>query len=618
MILSALVDYYNRCRRLYPDEVAPLGFESKELEFVIHITQDGTPTGEILSNVKCIVARPPSNKTGIKAPTNLLYDSAKYMLNVDDKSIKNDEYTVHCQMVINMLVELVKLYPNRKDFSALLRFYKDKKYQNKELTKQLTKKILNSKSISFIVKGYDEPVCTYSKETDDYLHKKASKEVEGLCLVTGDRTNICKTFGSTPFGIADNGKLVSFDKNKSYESYGKQQGANAPISIYAEYAYMAALKRLVNSEDNQLDIKAKKNKNGKLIYMTDRKLLFWSSVQTKEDIEKIEKPVRRFMGIKKRKEEINPDDIREVKDFFEKVRRSGINNPYRQEKYYFLELVPTSKGREAISYWSECSLDDFAKIVQAHYEAMNLETNREIRYDAGSMVKAVFAYKKDEDKIEYNSIPNLIDAVFRSVLRGDKYPEILYKMALNRIMSEQTCPDKKADAKGYYFFEDRDAERAAICKAYLIRNLNYNYDKMINEEIKDKGYLCGRLFAVLEYTQQKANYNKTKEWKSDLRSKYMNAAMTAPATVFPAILTNSNYYLDMLAGSTIDYIEDIKKQIFSRFEAISTFPTVLTTAEQGSFFFGYYQQKQELNGSKKDITNSQEEANDNTCNDSEV
>lgn len=614
MILSALVDYYNKCRKLYPDEVAPLGFESKELEFVICIDQDGTPTGEILSNVKCLVARPPSNKTGTKAPTNLLYDSAKYMLNVDEKSIKKDGYTVHCQMVIDMLAELVKLYPSRKDFSALLGFYTGKKYLNKKLTTRLTKKLLESKSISFIVMGYDKPVCTFSWETGDYLHQKTSEKVEGLCLVTGERTNICKTFGSVPFGIADNGKPVSFDENKSYESYGKQQGDNAPISIYAEYAYNAALKRLVNSEGNQLDIKAKKNKNGKLIYMTDRKLLFWSSAKTKEYIEKMEKPLRRFMGIKKRNEEINPDDIREVKDFFENVRRLGLNNPYRQEKYYFLELVPTSKGREAISFWDECSLDDFAKIVQAHYEAMDLETNSRIRYDARSMVNAVSAYKKNGDKNEYDSIPNLIDAVFRSILRGDKYPDMLYKMALNQIMAEQSCPNITTDKKGFNLFESRDAERAAICKAYLNRNFNYKYNKMIDKEISDKGYLCGRLFAVLEYTQQTANYKNDKGWKSDLRSKYMNAAMTAPSTVFPAILANSNYYLDMLNSSTINDIEEIKKQIFSNFENDSSFPTVLTTVEQGSFFFGYYQQKQDLDNRKKDSANNQEEANSNVDN----
>ena len=322
------------------------------------------------------------------------------------------------------------------------------------------------------------------------------------------------------------------------------------------------------------------------------------------------------MGIKKKNEEINPDDIREVKDFFENIRHSGISNPYRKNKYYFLELVPTSKGREAISYWNECSLDAFAQIVQAHYVAMDMEldTNIRVRFDARSMVQAVSAYKrsKDGEKIEYDVIPNLIDAVFRSILRGGKYPEILFRMALNRIMAEQTRPSNKTDKEGYNRFEFRDAERAAICKAYLIRNLNYNYDKMINEDIKDKGYLCGRLFAVLEYTQQKANYTKSKEWKSDLRSKFMNAAMTAPVTVFPAILANSNYYLDMLPSSTINFIEDIKKQIFSHFESCSSFPTVLTTVEQGSFFFGYYQQKQVLN--KNGSTNNQNGANNDTSN----
>lgn len=33
---------------------------------------------------------------------------------------------------------------------------------------------------------------------------------------------------------------------------------------------------------------------------------------------------------------------------------------------------------------------------------------------------------------------------------------------------------------------------------------------MINEQISNKGYLCGRLFAVLEYTQQKANWEEMK------------------------------------------------------------------------------------------------------------
>lgn len=75
----------------------------------------------------------------------------------------------------------------------------------------------------------------------------------------------------------------------------------------------------------------------------------------------------------------------------------------------------------------------------------------------------------------------------------------------------------------------------------------------------------------------------------------MNAAMTSPAMVFPSILANSNYYLEKLNGNTVGYIENLKQQIFSNFEGDMIFPPVLTVTEQGCFFFGYYQQQQELN-----------------------
>lgn len=113
---------------------------------------------------------------------------------------------------------------------------------------------------------------------------------------------------------------------------------------------------------------------------------------------------------------------------------------------------------------------------------------------------------------------------------------------------------------------------------------------MLNTEINDRGYLCGRLFAVLERTQEVANHETSNEWKSDLRSKYMNAAMSTPATVFPAILANSNYYLDKI--SSIGWIEELKQEIIGKFEFAYCFPSTLSMVEQGSFFIGYYQQRQ--------------------------
>ena len=571
---------------LYPDEAPALGFEKRTLDYVLTINQDGIFTGEILEDTHCIVACPPSNKTGKKAPANILYDKAQYMLNFDPDV--QDEPCEFCKMIIVMVNELVDLYPQRADFKALQKFCDLREYKQ-VANNELYKKLKNGKAISFRVIGEEKPVCAFSDELDDYLHRLAKNKKIARCLVSGRKDNICLTFGIVPLGKATKGKIVSFNEERGYDSQGKSKGENAPISIYEEYAYTAALKRLINSEDNSLKIFVK---DPKTIIDIDRILVYWSSAQNKDDIEAIENPQNVFAHLDK----YDPDDVVNVKNFFADVKKGGIDGKHGREKYFFLELVPTSKGRIAISFWNKCSIIDFADIVMRHFDAMNLITynNITIRYDALSMVNAASPYKKSNGRTEYNRIPNMIDSVFRSIFSGTLYPEVLLKASINRIMAEQNRPDTESDE--YWDFERRDAERAAICKAFLYRNYNQtNIKNMLNEEIKDKGYLCGRLFAVLERTQELANHETDNVWKSDLRSKYMNAAMTTPAIVFPAILANSNYYLDKL--SNIKYIEELKQSIIDglainkKSNSIEFFPKTLSVVEQGNFFVGYYQQR---------------------------
>lgn len=603
MILRHLCDYYKKCMELYPDKTPALGFEKRTLDYVLVINQDGTLTDTFKTDEECVVSRPASNKTS-GAVADILWGDEKYMLNIVDNSIL-DEPGKHCNEIIKLLAELVESYPNRKDFVALQLFYNKKEYK-KIANHESYAKLKSCKAISFLVIGEDKPVCAYSPELDNYLHRLAKNKPEAQCLVSGRKDNICLTFGIVPLGKATKGKIVSFNGGRGYDSQGKSKGNNAPISIYEEYAYIAALKRLINSDENSFKVFVKDPKSNKLLL--DRILLYWSSANNKEDIDAIEKHQNMFAHLDK----YDPDDVVNVKNFFADVKKGGIDGKYGGEKYYFLELVPTSEARIAISFWNKCSIIDFADIVMRHFDAMNLKTynNITIRYDALSMVNAASPYKKSNGRTEYNRIPNMIDSVFRSIFSGTLYPEILLKASINRIMAEQNRPDTKSDE--YWDFERRDAERAAICKAFLYRNYNQtNIKNMLNEKIQDKGYLCGRLFAVLEFTQELANHEAYNVWKSDLRSKYMNAAMTTPAIVFPAILANSNYYLDKL--SNIKYIEKLKQEIINKFRndetavTLESFPKTLSVIEQGNFFVGYYQQRTVLLNKKSNETEKEAE-----------
>ena len=109
---------------------------------------------------------------------------------------------------------------------------------------------------------------------------------------------------------------------------------------------------------------------------------------------------------------------------------------------------------------------------------------------------------------------------------------------------------------------------------------------MLDKENTNQGYLCGRLFAVIDKLQNDANHIHS------IRERYMNAASSTPATVFATILNLSAIHANNLnnEGSRIFY-DKLKQEIISKINA-DGFPVHLDLQDQGRFFVGYYQQMQ--------------------------
>uniref|UniRef100_UPI00266D368C type I-C CRISPR-associated protein Cas8c/Csd1 n=1 Tax=uncultured Prevotella sp. TaxID=159272 RepID=UPI00266D368C len=85
----------------------------------------------------------------------------------------------------------------------------------------------------------------------------------------------------------------------------------------------------------------------------------------------------------------------------------------------------------------------------------------------------------------------------------------------------------------------------------------------------NQGYLCGRLFAVLDKIQEDAN------GINSIRERYMNAASATPASVFATILNLSSHHMEKLTndGKRI-FFEKIKQEIIDKIPA-SGFPAHL-------------------------------------------
>ena len=383
-----------------------------------------------------------------------------------------------------------------------------------------------------------------------------------LCLVTGEYGVPVDTTTATMIpGSQATAKLVAFQVNSGYDSYGKSKCGNAPISENAEFAYTTALNSLLQ--------KGSRNK----FSLGSRTFVFWASNNNEASLE-AEDSLFDLLGFS---EEVNDDpnaNIMKVRKVFESIY-SGVLKTGLDDKFYILGLAPNS-ARIAVVYWSENTLKDFAEKILDHFCDMEIhDTRKEKKPYMGvrEVISSVTLGGKMSD-----ATPNLPEAVVKSIFQGLPYPATLYSACIRRIRAEQKLT----------------ITRAAIIKAYLNRQNNNSkkIDIMLDKGNTNQGYLCGRLFAVLDKIQEDANNI------SSIRERYMNAASATPSSVFATILNLSVHHSEKLDDSRRIYFEKLKQEIIEKLPA-NGFPAHLDLQDQGRFFVGYYHQRQDFFTSKK-------------------
>ena len=561
MILRALYDFYQRCSNL-----PAFGMELKQIGFLIVISKEGRFLRFEDRRIDKNTAQQFLVKKSVgrsSAPVaNYLYDNSQYVFGYSDKG-DMDSMRKYYDTFKAKVQDIYDAAPENEDMKAIQAFYQQEplciveEMQKDPLWDDITKN-LNRKysTFSFLIEGQTDIVA--SKKSITNLLEEEECAGTNVCLVTGNlSTNVETTAATMIPGSQATAKLVSFQVNSGYDSYGKKKCNNAPISKEAEFAYTTALKHLLRADSH--------NK----FYIGTRTFLFWASSDS-EASKATESSLFAFLG----KSDDNPDrNILYVRDTFKSIYDGRLRSE-KDDKFFILGLAPNS-ARIAVVYWAEIPLRDFAATINKHFDDMEIiDTRKDAKPYAGlfSMLSTIAI--KGELK---NIAPNLPDAVVKSIFQGLPYPAALYQACIRRIRAEQTI----------YI------SRAAIIKAYLNR-LNDNNKKiniMLDKENQNQGYLCGRLFAVLDRIQEKANGIHS------IRDRYMNAASSTPAAVFATILNLSNHHSEKLDAGINIYFERIKQEIISKLDA-DGFPTHLDLQDQGRFFVGYYHQYQDFFTSK--------------------
>ena len=577
MILRALYDYYQRNQV----NLAPINMSYEEFHYAIIIDKDGCfiRIDELCNEDgtgKEILTLRPEERTSSPVP-HYLGDNGSYVLGLKNVKIKegfdyNKEFKENKknhESFVNYIDHLQSLAPENELLNAIQNFYKQDLCRLYEQLHGLPlwKRIVGNlnKNFTFQINGSLEVSAEYKPLFQMVLDEKDNKNKEQICLITGQKAKpVTNTYSTFVLGGKSNGKLVSFQTSSGYDSYGKKSCLNSPISEEAEFKYTTALLYLLRKGSHNKFTIGKDN--------STRTFLFWASSNS-EAAQASENSLFALFG---KSDDDDPNRrIELVKQTFMSIYNGKLASK-KDDKFYILGLAPNA-ARIAVVYWTEVPLCEFAHTISRHFDDMEIvDTRKDQRPYAGlhAILGAVTLGGKSGD-----ATPNLPDAVVKSIFQGLSYPASLYQSCIRRIRAEQSLT----------------ITRVAIIKAYLNRLNDYNtkIQIMLDKENANQGYLCGRLFAVLDRIQEKAYGIHS------IQERYMNSASSTPSSVFATILNLSSHHSEKLdTGAKISF-EKLKQEIIEKMPA-DGFPTHLDLQDQGRFFVGFYHQRQDFFTKKED------------------
>ena len=582
MILQALKEYYDRKAADPESQMAPPGFEWKEIPFVIVLKPDGAPVslnttyegeGKKRRAKRFLVPQAVKKTSGIAA--NLLWDNLEYVLGIVLKS--KPERVVEQHSAFKKRIDdlgnfaddglsAVKKFVERNNKEELLQCFGD-------VWKQLRKEGGN---ITFHLAGDSAIILERPNIKSAILEVSAvhNEDNRSICLVTGQNEVIERLHPAIKgvYGAQTSGSnIVSFNLD-AFKSFGKDQGANAPVGKTAAFAYTTALNHLLAKDSKQR------------MQVGDASTVFWA-----EKANDLEQQIADFFGEPPKND---PDrGVRAVESLFKSLESgSFLADENQKNRFYVLGLSPNA-SRIAIRFWIVDTVAGMASKIKLHFDDLRI-VHRPRDKDVFSLFRLLVSTAA-QGKAD-NIPPNLTGDTMRSILEGLPYPKTLLQAVIRRIKAEQSSKNKNTGKQ----LENVTYIRAALIKAGVNRltrfknpNIKEELKMSLDENNTNIGYRLGRLFATLEKIQQEANpgINAT------IRDRFYGAASGTPVAVFGNLMRLKNHHLSKLesTGRRV-FFEKLLGQIIDGVEAKIAFPPHLSLEDQGRFAIGYYHQIQDF------------------------
>ena len=577
-ILTALATLYDRMKEA--DEAPPPGYSNEKIGGevvldaagkVLDIRRQGSPN-EKNKWVPNTLAVPAAVKRASGIKPNMLWDKTAYVLGVtalkdgNGKPILDEDGHPIAGQEKRTGQEHEAFRKSHADLLAdsddaglvALRSFLEKWRPDEFAERRFPPEVLDKNVVFRFVRGtsadgfiHDRPAAI------KLLGSTAGGAGETLCLVTGEYAPVARLHPSIKgvMGAQSSGaSLVAFN-SAAYESLGKQQGDNAPVSQAAAFAYGTALNTLLARD------------SGHTLRIGGATVVFWAETPERKKAKSIEQML--FGAFDPPDDDAECNKLKAALEAVAKGRAAQGTEFDPDTRVYFLGLAPNA-ARLSVRFWQPGSFGDFARHITAFWDDLALEPSPwKTAPAAWSLLLETALQRKAE-----NIPPRLGGDLMCAVLTGAPYPRTLLSGVINRI---------RADG-------DINGRRAAICRAVINQNTKREEIPMsLDRDNRNPAYRLGRMFAVLESIQQAAlpGLNAT------IRDRYFASASATPARIFPQLTKNATHHLSLLrkgdSGGLAHWLDREMGDIWGGLEA--DLPRALNLEDQGRFVAGYYHQR---------------------------
>lgn len=577
MILQALAKLYDR--RAAHGDVPPYGFSNEGISFAVLLDPEGRAVGtQSLQDTsgkrprpsRRLVPRPVKRSVNVKP--NFLWDNTAYVLGMKrDKSgdmvpVRRGEHRAFKQLHADLLAG-----EEDEGLRAVRRFLE--RWQPEEYEHLTSSDEMLGANVTFMLDGAGGLVADREAARSAWeRHLSDSQTEPGPCLVTGSCdapvARLHPSIGGVAGAPSTGASLVSFNE-PAFESHGRAQGGNAPVSELAAFKYGTALNALLARGSRQR------------ILIGNTTVVFWAEAASRREAAAAEAACLLLAEPPATDE----DEAAQVRLVLEKVARGrplheAIPDCEDGTRFYVLGLEP-NRARLTVRFWCETTIGDLARRLGQHWRDMRLEPEPWLTPPAAWRLLLETAVQRKRENVQ----PSLVGPLTRAIFTGAAYPQSLLLSVIARLRADGNL----------------SGVRAAMLKACIRRP-----ERMLQPEKEDDlvsldttsdnvPYLLGRLFAIFVYAEK-----TVAKRSATISDKWFGSASSSPSRAFPSLMRGFRHNISKLGkgdsksqGSGIR-ADKAAGEIAQLLPSPGDLPSFMAPEDQARFFVGYYHQERAL------------------------